>query len=172
MSSPEDIWANAFARQADVDLKIWEERDPPLLVAHECHRLLLLQMACEKLAKAHLLDAGNDSTRLQKSHAVIRKHLPLIIEQTLRSLDHDPRKWRELLRWVRQLSGEIELLNPAIQRSNRPDNCEYPWEVAGQIFSPIDHSFNVTSLLGRNQYGPTFFKLLRVAIDNLLRDQR
>lgn len=58
MSSRDD-WAHAFARQADADLRAWElYQKYPQAAAAECHKLLFLQMACEKLCKAHVIRAG------------------------------------------------------------------------------------------------------------------
>ena len=44
-------WATGYARQADADFKTFEAVQD--LSIPECHRLLFLQMACEKLVKAH-----------------------------------------------------------------------------------------------------------------------
>ena len=43
----------------------------------QCHKLLLLQMACEKLAKAHLIKGGRDPNTLQSSHATVAGTLPV-----------------------------------------------------------------------------------------------
>ena len=58
MSQPAD-WALAYAQQAKADFRAWElyEQHPEAVVA-ECHQLLFLQMACEKLCKAHLIQSG------------------------------------------------------------------------------------------------------------------
>jgi hypothetical protein len=52
-------WAKAFARQARADFETWD-RLQGIAETPECHRLLFLQMACEKLTKAHLCKAGSD----------------------------------------------------------------------------------------------------------------
>jgi len=73
--STADEWANGYARQAWADFETWERlRD--IDAVPECHKLLFLQMACEKLTKAHLCKAGSDPTKLQSSHAYIAKNLP------------------------------------------------------------------------------------------------
>ncbi len=62
-------WARAYARQADIDFKAWELLEKhPEAVGAECHRLLFLQMACEKLCKAHLIRGGTPPESLQASH--------------------------------------------------------------------------------------------------------
>ena len=76
MSSPSG-WALGFARQADADFRAYElYASHPEAVASECHVLLFLQMSCEKLCKAHLIQAGADPYSLQGSHAYITKTLP------------------------------------------------------------------------------------------------
>jgi hypothetical protein len=53
-------WVKAYARQADKDFVAWELYEKhPEAVAAECHKLHFLQMACEKLCKAHR-EAGDD----------------------------------------------------------------------------------------------------------------
>jgi len=80
MSGPAQ-WALAYVRQARADFRAWElyERHPEA-VAAECHKLLLLQMACEKLCKAHLIRAGARPQDLQSSHGYTAKHLPRVVE--------------------------------------------------------------------------------------------
>ena len=51
MASPAQ-WAEGYARQADADFTTWTLLQGNTSVP-ECHRLLFLQMACEKLCKAH-----------------------------------------------------------------------------------------------------------------------
>jgi len=169
MSDPAD-WAEGYARQADADLKAWEYyEEHPEAIAAECHRLMFLQMACEKLCKAYLIERGTSPSALQTSHAFVANPLPDIIRQQLLYLRRDLRGLRHLLRDVRHLANEIELLNPAVDcNGQRPDNCEYPWEDGnGDVHSPLDWSFPAASLRIAPA-GRTFLKLLRQAIDRLL----
>jgi len=56
-------WATGFARQADADFKTFGTvQDLPIPA---CHRLLFLQMACEKLVKSHLYAQGRDPVHVQ-----------------------------------------------------------------------------------------------------------
>lgn len=66
-------WSRAYARQAQADLECWQRFDADSAV-QTCHRLLLLQMACEKLTKAHLCTRGSDPRDLARSHAYIAKN--------------------------------------------------------------------------------------------------
>jgi hypothetical protein len=156
-------WSQAYARQAQADLDGWKRLDADPSAA-ACHRLLFLQMACEKLTKAHLCVQGSDARDLAHSHAYIAKNLPTIVRQLL-STGYQVRNPQWLLTHVKHLAREIEMLAPAIKRGGRrPDNCEYPWEdEAGEIHSPLDWLFASARLL-LSPAGRAFLKLIRVAI--------
>lgn len=77
MASPVE-WAKAFARQARADFATWQALQS-VSVVPPCHELLFLQMACEKLTKAHLFHKGSDSPKILTSHAHTAKQLPTII---------------------------------------------------------------------------------------------
>lgn len=162
-------WAKAYARQSDADFRAWERFEAhPQAVASPCHKLMMLQMACEKLCKARLALGGTPPESLQGSHAYIANPLPNIIRDQILFLGQRPDRLRELQARVRQLAGEIELLNPSVRRDGqRPDNCEYPWESGAGIISPLDWSFPTLQLL-TVPAGRTFIKLLRGAIDRIL----
>ena len=95
----------------------------------ECHKLQFLQMACEKLVKAHLCGSGTDPAALQASHAYVAKTLPVVLRQQASAVNFVGGKARKALTYARHLAQEIEVLAPAVDRGGRrPDNCEYPWE--------------------------------------------
>jgi hypothetical protein len=127
MSAAED-WADAYARQADADFRAWElYQKHPEAKAAECHSLLFMQMACEKLCKAHLIRTGTNPEVLQTSHGYVAKPLPTVIKQEIALLSESVERREWVMAHVRQLAGEIEVLNPAMRRDGqRPDNCEYP----------------------------------------------
>ena len=171
MSNKRD-WVHALARQADADFRGWQlYQEHPEAVAAECHRLLLLQMTCEKACKAYLVNAGADPKGLRRSHGYTKAHLPKIIRTELGFLDGKKArnaKLKNVVSFARRLAGEVEILSPAVQRGGqREDNCEYPWEIDGQVFSPLDHSFVPSQLLVL-QNGRVFLKVLRSAITRLL----
>lgn len=167
MASGEE-WARGYARQADADFRRFQHLQSGDSVP-ECHRLQFLQMACEKLVKAHLCRTGSPPAAVQTSHAYVEKTLPIVLRQKMIELNYTDRRARELLKFVRQLSGEIEVLAPSVDRDGkRPDNCEYPWEdAAGKLHSPLDWSFAPSQLLVL-PHGRTFLKLVAVAIRDLL----
>jgi len=170
MSEPAD-WVLAYARQAEADFRAWElcEKHPEA-VASECHRLLFLQMACEKLCKAHLIQGGTPPEDLQASHGYIANPLPIVIRQQIIHMRQNLTGMKGVLVLARHLAEEIEVLNPAVRRDGRrPDNCEYPWEAGDQVVSPLDWSFHPLRLC-TVPAGRTFIKLLRGAIDRIIRD--
>jgi hypothetical protein len=159
-------WATAYARQADADFKTFETIQS--LLIPECHKLQFLQMACEKLVKAHLCGGGTDSSSLQASHAYISKSLPVVLRQQAVYERFRGGKAEAVLRHANYLAQEIELLAPAVRRGGqRPDNCEYPWEDSrGKLHLPLDWSFNPSGLTVMPS-GRTILKLIRGAIDRL-----
>jgi hypothetical protein len=158
-------WSLAFARQAQADFATWEALQVQSVVP-ACHRLLFLQMSCEKLCKSHLIRTGSDPQSLQSSHGYIEKPLPTIIRQVMAEFQLKSKGMKDILRTVRHLAREIEALSPALNRDGRrPDNCEYPWDDAGgKLHSPLDWSFVPAHLL-LEPHGRTFLKFLRVAVE-------
>ncbi len=160
-------WSVGFARQADADFRTFQLlqiSDVP-----ECHKLHFLQMACEKLVKAHLCGAGTEPSTIQASHAFVAKFLPRVLDQYALSLNFSNARAREILKQTRHLAQEVEILAPALKRGGqRPDNCEYPWEDnAEQLHVPLDWTFPPSRLIVERG-GPTILKLIRGAIDSLL----
>jgi hypothetical protein len=166
-----DAWARAYARQAGADLRAWELYGfHPEALAAECHRLQFLQMACEKLCKAHLIRLGVPHEDLQGSHGYTAKHLPSILKRHLLRSGQEVRRFRGVLDLTHHLAREIELLSPAVRRGGvRPDNCEYPWASNGDVISPLDWSFTPARLVA-TPGGPTFLKLLAASLARLLED--
>jgi hypothetical protein len=163
-SGPE--WATGYARQADADLKTFAALHS--LSIPQCHKLQFLQMCSEKLVKAHLCKGGTDPAALQQSHSYIAGTLPVVLRHQVLSMKRSAAQAGKILRNVRHLAREIDVLAPAVKRGGqRPDNCEYPWQDAGgALHVPLDWTFYPSLLLARG--GRTFLKLLRAAIDQLL----
>jgi hypothetical protein len=170
VSEPDD-WALAYARQAQADFRAWELCEQySEAVASECHKLLFLQMACEKLCKAHLIKTGARPQDLQASHGYTAKHLPSVIRQQIIESGEDLTMMQGVLTLARHLAGEIELLNPAVRRGGaRQDNCEYPWEAGDTVLSPLDWTFQPLQLIAVRG-GPTFIKLLKGAIRRFIKE--
>jgi hypothetical protein len=140
LSERDESWARAYARQALSDLDAREA----LVEAgtHKCHRLHFLQMASEKVSKAHLTKAnGHDNVR--KRHDYVAKHLPTIARIFYAAMNdgNEIRSWE--IGEIRRLAKEIEVLSPACDGGDlREDNSEYPWEDGrGSICIPCEYSF-------------------------------
>jgi hypothetical protein len=163
-----DEWARAYARQAKADFETWQHLQESASFP-ECHKLLMLQMTCEKITKAHLCSVGIDPVLLQASHGYTAKNLPVIIRQQLARSGVKSKSAPRILHHTKLLAQEIELLAPAVKRGGkRPDNCEYPWEDAnGKLHVPLDWTFLPSRFL-IEPAGRTFTKLLRGAINRLL----
>lgn len=163
-------WAVGYARQAGADYATFLElRDNPS--TPQCHRLQFLQMACEKLVKAHLIDGGTAPEALQTSHAYVANTLPVVIRQQLllSGIESHNTAWN--LEHARLIAEEIEMLAPAVRRDgSRPDNCEYPWEDAGGVLRvPVDWTFKPSAML-MARAARTFLKLVFDAIERLQSD--
>jgi hypothetical protein len=160
-------WANGYARQADADFRTFEKTQD--ISVPECHKLLFLQMTCEKLVKAYLCGMKTDPAIVQTSHAYIAKSLPVVLRQQAVHFNYSGKKAAEALGFASRLAQEIELLAPAVRRGGqRPDNCEYPWEDGqGKLHLPLDWSFHPSQLVVMPA-GRTVLKLIRGAIDRLL----
>ena len=135
-------WSRAFARQAcaDFEARDWLLENPSL---PPCQQMHFLQMAMEKTAKAHLIDAGSDPASLQSSHAYTAKVIPIIVKDGLgRGSDVKP-AW--LMKAIAALARRIELLHPSVDDAGAvPSNCEYPWEnAAREVLVPADFDFRL-----------------------------
>jgi len=134
-----------------------------------CHKLHFLQMACEKLVKAHLCVGGTEPRSLQTSHAYIAGTLPVVLRQQAVFVKFTGGNAKEVLSRARVIAQEIEVIAPSVDRDGqRPDNCEYPWEdLAGTLHSPLDWPFYLSDLI-LIPSGRTILKLIRGAIDRLI----
>lgn len=160
-------WVKGYARQAQADSQTFNLLQS--LKVPECHKLQFLQMTCEKLVKAHLCSRDCDPADLQSSHAVVKKHLPVVLRQQVEFINVSGSKAQEVLKRVRHLAEEIDVLAPAVKRGGqRPDNCEYPWiDGTGKLRVPIDCTFHPSLLLEHN--GRAILKLIWGAIEQLLK---
>ena len=162
-----DEWAKGYARQAEADFKTWEELQS-LGTVPECHKHMFLQMACEKLTKAHLLPGGIGPRRPARQPRLHRQE-PADHHPAADRHHRTPRMRSWVLAHSEHLAREIEMLAPAVRRGGqRPDNCEYPWEdEEDKLHVPLDWSFAPSGLL-LAPAGRTFLKLVREAISRHL----
>jgi hypothetical protein len=168
-------WSNAYAHQAKADFTTYQALEGLRSEAvfgwsiPICHKLQFLQMACEKLAKAHLCTRGTAPASLQGSHAYIFKILPIVIRQEMIAVNFRGKSARNLVTIAGHIAREIELLAPSVRRGGqRPDNCEYPWEDAeGLIHAPLSWTFSPAQLIAMPA-GRSTLKLIQSAIERLM----
>lgn len=160
-------WGVAYAKQALEDFQSWNELqgNPKIAPSQKLH---FLQMACEKLCKAHLCKRkGADPGKLQSSHSYIAKNLDIIVREQLSLLTTSAKQARFLITHCRHMAREIELLHPSVDDGGqRPDNCEYPWEQGGQLYVPAVWSFPALNLLDQPA-GRSLLKLILTSIGRL-----
>ncbi|MBN1612677.1 MAG: hypothetical protein JW940_38995 [Polyangiaceae bacterium] len=161
--------AFAFARQAMADFRTYQFLERTAIGEAEpipvCHRLLFLQMACEKLSRARLYRQASDLGQVKELHTYTEKQLPIILRETYarqyrhHAAPHLVQRWRDL-------AAVVQVLAPAAEAGGaRPDNCEYPWTTTdGSVVSPIDHPFECARLL-RAPGGTTFLKVLEASLE-------
>jgi hypothetical protein len=163
-------WSKAFAAQARVDWQTWNLlRNNPDFSVPVCHRLHFLQMACEKVCKAHLCLQGINPSLVQSSHAYVAKTLPIICREQLRRRKLRAGRLDAVVHFAKRLAREIELLAPSVDDGGRrPDNCEYPWvDGLDCIHLPAEWQFDVTTLL-KKPLCSSIFKVIADALDRLV----
>lgn len=177
MTEWERSYSLAFLRQAQSDFRVHDMLSRADVEV--CQVLHYVQMAFEKAAKAHLWRSGagggdgDEPSGLLWSHAVIGKVIPQVIrhywattKQRLSSKQKDSK-----LRAFRGVLKEIEILAPAVDKANRPENCEYPWVVqratGRAVLSPLDVSFPAAELL-RTTAGREVVKILKTVVQQAL----
>ena len=125
----------AFARQAISDLEARDVLESGGMA--RCHSLHYLQMAAEKVCKAHLHFSGQT---VKESHAVVRKHLVSVA----REMGPETSLSGNRLKRLKSLAAEIDMLAPALRADgSRQDNAEYPWSNAlDEVIAPVDYEFS------------------------------
>jgi hypothetical protein len=170
----ETDWGRAYAKQAQADFNLWKVLDslPDAYGIRTCHKLHLLQMACEKICKAYLCKHKSKPSDLQQSHAYVKTILPLIARSRLaRNSKRLSGKYDYRLNLIKKLAGEIDLLVPTIKNTTkRLDNCEYPWESSpGKIQVPCEYAFpNLASL--SDPVGKELVKLIEASVKEFAAD--
>lgn len=163
-----DHWRIAYAKQGLADLKA-RERLLAMPGMPQCQSLHFLQMACEKICKAHLCGQGVNPDTLRCSHAYISGPLPIIAcQQFARISGSRGTHPHAVMPALRTLASKIELLAPAVnQGGSVPANCEYPWKgPGGVVHAPCDHNFQMDLLYGRA--GLILLKMLYTAAQDLI----
>ena len=162
-ASTKAAWARAFANQALSDLHAHE-----ILAgsdADKCHRLHFLQMAAEKICKAHLIDA-NGYEAMKPVHCIVAKHLPIIIRQLLVQHHQKNSVIRQRVKFAKHLGVEIDILSPSCKAAGtHEENSEYPWSWA-DLSIGIPCTFSFPNIDENDREFVPLIKLLRVAAES------
>ena len=128
-------WQTAYIKQARSDWRAY--RNACQMKWQECHRLLLLQMATEKLGKALLLASHTKFERVTRSHSAFVKFMQ--VARYNRNLQMRLGLGKSQIKvhfsQLLPIADEIETLAPALSQDG--PNPEYPWiDGNGQINTP------------------------------------
>lgn len=162
-------WSRAYAIQAAADWKAYEVLCQAGQDLPKCERLHLLQMACEKLCKAHLMMDGKSGFN-PKTHQCIRKVLPAVIRHHLKPKGSIRKQLKNGSGSIVELAGtlapNIESLAPL---SDGHPNSEYPWQDGdSKIWIPAEHDFQALEDL-RKPNGIELVKALKSATHGIIR---
>ncbi|XZE49444.1 hypothetical protein SH248x_002526 [Planctomycetaceae bacterium SH248] len=114
----------------------------------DCHRMLLLFMACEKICKAHKISdasSNHELSELTKSHKYVELLPELIKKRSGVQRIYYNRSFHE---FVSSISNHIYTSHPSHgNEQGRADNCEYPWLSHDVVRSPLDQEFAALKML-------------------------
>jgi hypothetical protein len=124
-----------------------------------CHTLHYLQMATEKLGKAHAWKKGP----IKQTHRAFVKFLRSVSTnrkaQKQLGFEGKNENWEHSIRKSAALAERIEDLAPALSQDG--PNPEYPWPREAPEFAPVEHQFEVWQDLEEKAEGRQFLKLAR-----------
>ena len=130
-----------------------------------CHKLLVLQMATEKLAKAYSWGGGKPPGLSHKGFVHFLKTLASRSDAgevaRVLGLGHQ----QGLVNWVATatpLAHELERLAPAL--ANDGPNPEYPWPHAAPENAPVTHDFDLWRRLVHTGRGRKFLDIVAAAV--------
>ena len=135
-------WRTAFLAQARSEYALFQQLRNDKSVA-PCHKLHLLQMATEKLAKAFGTPPGQRPPRTHK--AFVNFVQTAAANPRVRRASHFAQRgqFAAYANSLLPLAQSIEDLSP--EGDDHP-NPEYPWEQNGQVVSPLEHDWRGLSL--------------------------
>ena len=122
--------SEAFLRQARADLAYFDLladlTDPRVL---DCHRLQVLQMAVEKLAKSFLFNADPS---VERGHAVVKQMVNVLKTRPVgRAVGYRTfESYASFLQNARPVLVRIEAVTPAVDRTLRPEQIPKTYDEA------------------------------------------
>ncbi len=157
-------WQTAFLKQARVD---WEAYQRTRQASWpECHRLLFLQMASEKLGKALLVAGHSSLEKITQTHAAFVKFVQIAgnHRKLQKALGMNKSQQRAQFKTLLPFAYKIELLAPAL--SQHGPNPEYPWkETSGNILAPADYPFPLIKRLRHTPQGIQLLKYIEIFLN-------
>lgn len=164
-----DEWSRAYAKQGASDLSTYQvlrERQ-----VHPCHWLHYLQMASEKIAKAHQF-----RHTYKDIESLLTQHQGLIefINTYYRSPEMKARfagreeQLRSMQRDLTAFAAELQKLAPAVDREKSPSNAEYPWSNGVTLTVPCEHTYAMSASFSQD-VRRRFVQTLKEASQDLLR---
>jgi hypothetical protein len=168
--------ARAYAEQARADYNAYvasgEPSESPL---GEHHRLQLLQMALEKVAKAFLYHAEPEG---RYPHHVVVSALNRIRSHAIaEAAGTNLKQFHRMLDSAKPILLQIEAVSPSVgfdgrgltrEESERTANVEYPWQRdendSASWIAPVSHSFAIVHAL---RYDPRSYVAVRL-LDRLI----
>ena len=160
-----EAWALAYAQQSASDFAVFRLLNATTEYPR-CHALHYLQMATEKIAKAYRFrDTDTSIAPLLTKHTAFSKFFQNFLKSPEIKKRYGGREaqLRETIKACTKLAREVEQLAPAVDRSESPENAEYPWIHGDQIITPCEHSYPNLSLLNAPS-GRKFLVLIEIAI--------
>lgn len=146
-----DQWSVAYARQGKSDLDAYRILRQAFLDNRlpVCHSLHYLQMAAEKIAKAHELGkAGSnkslDTLTTRHTGASIEEFVKTVFKQVRGPALIKAKKTEQLatlMSKIGTLARQLEKCQPAVDKKISPQNVEYPWEDSSRISVPCEQRF-------------------------------
>jgi hypothetical protein len=154
-------WQAAFLNQARVDWAAYQKTR--LGTWPECHQLLFLQMASEKLGKAVLIAGPSNLETITQSHAAFVMFMRFAgnNHKLQKMLGLKKSQQRAQFKSLLPLAHEIELLAPALAQGG--PNPEYPWQnTSGDIFAPTNYPFPLIQRLHQTPQGIQLLKYVEI----------
>lgn len=146
-------WRTAYLRQAQADhamlLKLLNDEEVPL-----CQKLHYLQMTTEKLAKGFLTPPGG--ARYPNTHNAFAQFVAVARGRREIRNACSFSQTRPFVAYIDSLRPSAQAVEDLSPEGGEHPNPEYPWEVNGDIVSPLEHPFQDLDLRS-----PKMLKLLK-----------
>lgn len=132
-------WKEGFYCQAESDFKTYQILNRNKVAV--CHQIHYLQMAFEKISKAHLAPSGN--RRPKPDHRVLNKFIDRIKTNSLfcKKLGYTNSQFSAIINQIRPI---VDFLESVIPRADQEEvvSAEYPWKnIRTGVVAPCLYDF-------------------------------